>query len=194
MNRLITSLRAHTQSQHERLESVTSLPQSLESAEDLRRVLCTFLGFYTALDPALHESKADVLPSEITSRPRRSHVLRRDLIAMGLDECSLANVPICTKLPTMLTPYHRWGVHYVVEGSALGGRVVRSHMKKHPELERWVGVVRFFSIYGSETTSHWKNFISELEELNPSPLEHEQILEGAQSVFATLIVLFQEQR
>ena len=71
---------------------------------------------------------------------------------------------------------------------------MRSHMKKQPELECWVGVVRFFSIYGSETTSQWKNFISELEKLKPSPLEQEQILEGAQSVFATLTVWFQEQR
>lgn len=192
MGNLITLLRETTQPQHILLEAVTRLPQSLESAEDLQRVLATFLGFYTALDPVLHEASEGVVPAEVADRPWRSRVLRRDLIAMGLDDEDLADVPVCARIPAKLTCYSAWGIHYVVEGSALGGKVISSHMKKHSSLTSWDGQLRFFNMYGSDTTSRWKRFMAELDNLNPSLEEQMQIVKGAQMAFSTLTDWFQE--
>ena len=194
MNDLIALLRAHTQPQHTRLENVTRLPRSLKSAEDLRNILVTFLGYYAALDPILHEASIGVLPSEVADRPWRSCALRQDLITMGLDKEKLDSIPICTRLPTTLTRHHIWGIHYVIEGSALGGKIVRSHLKKHPSLVCWHEQVKFFNIYGPDTASRWKSFIAELEKLSLSPADQTQVIEGAQAVFSTLTDWVQEQQ
>lgn len=192
MGSLITLLREATQPQHKLLEAVTRLPQSLESAEDLQRVLVTFLGYYTALDPVLHVASQGVVPAEVADRPWRSRVLRQDLIAMGLDDEDLAEIPVCVRIPAKLTCYPAWGIHYVVEGSALGGKVISSHMKNHSSLTGWDGKLRFFNMYGSDTTSRWKRFMAELDNLNTSQAEQMQIVKGAQMAFSTLTDWFQE--
>ncbi|MFK7853127.1 MAG: biliverdin-producing heme oxygenase [Granulosicoccus sp.] len=193
MESLITALRAHTRAQHSDLESVTRLPQSLTGLSALREVLCNFFCYYRELDCLLKKSSRAGLPLTVRNRPFRSNVLLQDLALLGVGGSALAKLPSCTGLPQQLTLHQLWGVHYVIEGSALGGKIVRSHMLKQPELAPLADELRFFNVYGADTAIQWKRFSAELNSLELTDAGQMEVINGAKFVFTTLIDWFQSQ-
>ena len=191
MGSLISALRASTRSQHEQLESVTRLPQSLSDLSDLKSVLSTFLGYYVVLDRQLQHPSTCELPDDVVLRPWRSKVLAEDLALLGADLPPLLGSP---QLPQATTAYQQWGIRYVIEGSALGGKTIRAYLRRHPSLAPWSDKISFFNIYGADTARQWANFLSELDRLDPMPAEQAQAVEAAQIVFATLTDWFRLHR
>ena len=190
MSALITALRSSTKDQHTALENVTRLPQSLTDVSDITSVLTTFWGYYASLDKLLQQASSANLPADISARPLRSQILVDDLTALGANVPERPKIAPCSSLPLADTTYRQWGIRYVIEGSALGGKTVRSYMLQHHELAPWAEKIRFFNVYGAETALKWKGFLSELLKLQPTPAEQAQAVEAASGVFATLTEWF----
>lgn len=180
------SLRSSTKHLHAKLEEATRLPQSLGTLADIERVLATFWGYYAALDSLLKQAPTGDLPTDITERPLRSLVLAHDLDKLGSKVTQCRETSLCSNLPLANTVYRQWGIRYVVEGSALGGMIIRAHMLRQPQLAPWADKIQFFNIYGTDTARQWNAFQSEIVKLDPNPAEEAQAIEAAKGVFATL--------
>ena len=76
-----------------------------------------------------------------------------------------------------------WGVRYVLEGSALGGRVILRHAER-------LGLTpahgaRYFAGWGANTGPRWKAFLQDLEG-TATPARQPAIVAGAVAAFSAL--------
>lgn len=92
-------------------------------------------------------------------------------------------LPCCAHLPRVDTEARAWGCLYVLEGAALGGRVI------FKQVARSVGVSadRGGSFFAGEapTGEGWKAFTAALEASTP-PDAHESVVAAAVETFETL--------
>jgi len=173
---------------HERLELSTQLPQSLLGLEELRSVLIRFLGVYRPLDKLLL-THAISGKANIPAYVARADFILHDLIELRASKQQLARIPE-VKLPTALSPFQELGMRYVVEGSAMGGRIIR----KHIESSEWGGAavssMQFFSIDEKQTGCAWKDFKAAIDAVDSSPAQCEDAISGATLLFKSLIASF----
>jgi heme oxygenase (biliverdin-IX-beta and delta-forming) len=154
-------LKKETRFEHENAEKLLfpSL-NALRTADDYVRLLKTFYGYFAPLEQLIekHISTAD-LP-DIRSRGNAKHIIA-DMKALGMDELSL---PLCRDLPQIENTDQAFGALYVLEGSSLGGRMIRKMLLSHQFLQLNDEQVQFFNGYGEETASRWKLFQSCLDQ------------------------------
>lgn len=72
-----------------------------------------------------------------------------------------------------------WGELYVIEGSALGGRVIVRRLR-----ELYPGLPHHFYAIGENAPSSWRRFQSLLDEALPDEASQEAAVHGAQRMFA----------
>jgi heme oxygenase len=82
-----------------------------------------------------------------------------------------------------------WGAFYVLEGSALGGRVILKSLPASLEINGEHGA-RYFYGYGAQTGSMWKSFLDSLCEYAAQSGAQEAIIEGAEHTFALILEHF----
>jgi heme oxygenase len=118
-----------------------------------RGYLERFYGLYRPL-----EARLDRLPFAdvglLLAARHKVPMLEADLVRLGTDPGSL---PLCTELPSAGTLAEGFGVLYVLEGSTLGGQVIRRH------LDCTLGVGpdnggAFFVSYGVRVGEMWSTF------------------------------------
>jgi heme oxygenase (biliverdin-IX-beta and delta-forming) len=86
---------------------------------------------------------------------------RRDWLAADLHALAMA-LPVPQSLDLELpTSGHGFGCLYVLEGSALGGRVISKRVKQTLGLGPATGGAYFHGL-GRQTASHWSNFLTAL--------------------------------
>lgn len=122
---LLAELRRATRTLHVRTEQIPLLARLV--APDLRAheygaVLAQMWGFYAPLEKRLGVPRAGTYHY----RPREA-ALRADLAHQHIDAEGLA---CCRELPTLASEEARWGCLYVLEGAALGGRVITKHVTR----------------------------------------------------------------
>lgn len=149
-------LRAETRELHERVERVVPAMtvRTLDEYEDLLR---RFHSLFSAIEPRILglEGLHEVIP-DLEDR-QKLPLLRRDLRCLGSSPLAggalPATLPLLDGVPSAL------GCLYVVEGSTLGGRIIRTHLERHLGLTRHNGA-SFFSSYGDEVGPMWARFRS----------------------------------
>jgi heme oxygenase (biliverdin-IX-beta and delta-forming) len=123
-----------------------------------RQLLARLYGFWVGWEPQI----AGLLQDAVMLAPRRRlHLLAADLAALGVAEHELAALPQCP-LTTLRDAAEGLGSLYVMEGSTLGGRVIRDH------IQRCLGSVAldacaYFRGYGAETDMMWQAFLVALD-------------------------------
>lgn len=146
-------LRAATERAHRQLEERMSLLDAGLTLARYRGYLERFYGLYRPL-----EARLDRLPfadAGLSLAPRHKvPMLEADLVRLGTDPSSL---PLCAELPCAGTLAEGLGVLYVLEGSTLGGQVIRRH------LDCTLGVGpdnggAFFGSYGARVGEMWSTF------------------------------------
>jgi heme oxygenase len=82
-------------------------------------------GFHAPLERGFNAAFADTnsnLAGDINPVIReRAHLLRADLLYLGVPEAVIGALPVCRTLPSLVTPEQRAGCLYVIEGAGLGG-------------------------------------------------------------------------
>jgi heme oxygenase len=110
----------------------------------------------------------------------RAEWLGQDLRAMGLTPTQ----PLPVRLESQA---QLWGAAYVVEGSALGARVLHRQLLARPDLHK---ALRALQGWGGQSAQHWQTFVSQLDQL---PLEDAALMqETACLVFEELHRRFNE--
>ena len=155
------------------------LPHAVRSLADYRRVLERFWGFHTGVEAMLARAAVPAAASR-----DRAPAARADLRRLGATEAEIARLPTATPRPVDGAA-EALGVLYVLEGSRLGGRVIRR------DLERRLGpdIATAGSFFGGPSPD-WRAFVARLDrELADGPrLERAQ--GAAARTFEDFIVWF----
>ncbi|HEY8612583.1 MAG TPA: biliverdin-producing heme oxygenase [Roseomonas sp.] len=165
-------LRAATQPDHDRLEDGLRLTDPGLTPERYRAVLARFHGFWAGWEPRVAGELSD---DAFLAPRRRLHLLRDDLRALDVAPEAL---PICPP-PPLHGHAEAMGSLYVMEGSALGGRMI---LKSLGRLCLPEGGQSYFAGYGDATGAMWRSFLERLEAEPDVPA----VLRGAKATFETL--------
>lgn len=149
-------LRAATAEQHAMLERRLPLWGELGASRYLH-LLGAFRGFYAPLERHLAAVLNEPAPVELA----RTGWLDEDLTGTGLRPADIAALPSCSRLPAAGDVAHALGCCYVLEGAALGGKVIAARLSA---AAGWTPRLRFFTGHGSATGHRWGAFLAHLEE------------------------------
>ncbi len=74
------------------------------------------------------------------------------------------------------------GCLYVLEGSTLGGAVIKRKLESIPEIAD-TKALQFYGAYGENLGMMWKKFIACLDQLDAQPEIHDEVVESARQTF-----------
>ncbi|MEI4264152.1 biliverdin-producing heme oxygenase [Roseovarius sp. D0-M9] len=183
-------LRARTSLLHDQAEALLGLPDSITSRSEYADWLAHFLAFYDPLERAFGAfSKWDIL-EPFSTKSTHSRRLIRDLGALGFDLRALSHAPNA-RIPTMPTFAHALGARYVLEGSALGGKVILRNLQQRIGAEI-AGATDFFGGVEPAPSSDWRVFKKALDRFGDQhPEAREDVLTGAEETFRALLDWFE---
>ena len=181
----LNSLRSRTAHQHSLLEQNTASKNLLApqvTAADYAAYLSLLYGFVKGFEhivfPLIQHSITDI------DERRKAHLLVSDLNALGIDETGIALIPNQFFVECYHSNAKALGGMYVLEGSALGGAFIYKHLKSTLGIEAINGKAKYFTPYGPETGSRWKNFLQAFC-LASSGME-EEVIKSATQTFSIL--------
>ncbi|MFF7107309.1 biliverdin-producing heme oxygenase [Pseudomonas sichuanensis] len=157
---LLLALREGTRHCHKGLEArMPFFSESFDLAA-YRHLLAAYHGFHAPLEARL----SDYQGAERNKAP----ALVRDLLALGLGADAIDALPLCGDLPAISDEACALGVMYVLEGSTLGGQVLKRAMAERLGIDTEGGAA-FLDVYGPLTGAHWRGFLARLAGAAPCP-------------------------
>jgi len=154
----LAHLRAVTRQAHDALEDSLGLLDERLSLDAYKSVLERFYGFWRGWEP----QAGALLQDEAFSGPRRRlHLLADDLAALGTAAHALETLPLCP-LTTLRDAVEALGSFYVMEGSTLGGRLIRRNVERCLGSDGRAGC-SYFNGYGVETGSMWRSLLARVD-------------------------------
>jgi len=153
---IMTLLKNHTAVAHKQLENVPFLKRLFASdytTTEYTRLLSYFYSYFIAVEPLLFADLPHEYSPQLQHRTK-THLLRQDLVSLGVNVDSL---PKSHLLPDLTTFAKKMGVLYVLEGSLLGGRIIGQHLKKHFGEDVCLPL-NYYSCYGIDLHGQWQNF------------------------------------
>ena len=176
---VLARLRVATRPAHDRLEGSLGLLDPELGRDAYRRVLERLYGFWRGWEPRM----ADLLRDEALLAPRRRlHLLAADLAALGSPLAAVARLPVCP-VPELRDAAGALGSLYVMEGSTLGGGVIRRHVAHRLGFGERSGCA-YFAGYGSATGAMWRAFLVRLDQAPAD--DADRIADGATATFTRL--------
>lgn len=177
---VLRDLRERTRASHTALEQALDLVSDDVRAVDLRRALEGLLGVWRPLEAALDRWHAEHRLVDWPAR-RRSDRIAGDLAALGVDASS---VPDCPDAPRPTSTAEALGCLYVLDGSALGGRVVNRHLRAMPSVPP--EALTFFAD-DPRAGRLWQETRRTLDAHLVDAGDRETALASAEATFATLL-------
>lgn len=169
-------LKENTRPDHEQAETVMMpLIQKATTPELYGALLQRFYGLYQPLEqlakPFLWGSPFSTFVSPRTS------LLAADLQTLGF----IPQAEKSIQLPTVTNYYEALGLTYVLEGAALGGRIIAKMLQVHPSLPQ--DAFRFFRGNEERTGAHWQLFTTLLNTEVQTPQQMQQACNTARATF-----------
>jgi len=179
-------LRSETRPEHDSIERVpllASVFSEQHTLDDYRELLVRKFRYYSALEARV----MPLLPPRfrLLTRPK-APLLADDLRALGVNPSRVGQLDASVAMPALRDAHAALGCLYVLEGSTLGGKVIRKHLLRSlgPDAE---GALNFFGCYGAECGANWQRFRDALEDaLDPNAGAVETALTSAKATFASL--------
>ena len=153
---IIAKLRRATAEAHARLEAALDLPARLVDADERRRLVSRFLSLHESAEARLEPWSRARPELEAATRPP-APLIRADLALLGGAPQPAPLAPAVDSLGRAL------GWHYVLEGSALGGRVIEREMARRGLDPRGLS---FLNPYGEQTGVRWRGLVDLIEDLH----------------------------
>ncbi|GJG88823.1 heme oxygenase [Gemmatimonadetes bacterium T265] len=159
---LRAALRDGTRDLHDRTEAAFVLGAPGVTRAEYVAVLGRLLGLYASAEAALAPWASALAGYGLELAPRRkTPLLRRDFRALG--GAPIGGAPVgrgpgaggpVVGIPTVA---HAFGTLYVLEGSTLGGQLLRRRLAPALGLTPEAGLA-FFSVYGADVGPMWRAF------------------------------------
>ena len=182
---IVERLRSGTRARHVALESRTVLLNKDLSHSNYSQCLQRFFGYYAPLEKRLRESPAWHEAGFVYDNRYKMSQIVQDLLALGVTQDALTNIPQCNTLPNLKTTAQLFGCLYVLEGATLGGQIISKHLNASLGLTPDFGC-SFFGGYGKQTGSHWKAFGACLTAFAMQTGSDDEIIASANNTFQTL--------
>ena len=186
----LAELRLTTRAEHDRIERILRLDEPMP-LERYGAILCGFDAFLRAWEPRIHAALPERLQPWFRAR-RRGGFASADVEWLRA-VAGVAPVPMISKLAATLPlgdPAEAMGSLYVIEGSALDGRVIAPQLKRNLGLGQGRGA-SYFHGFGGETGAMWANFrVQAALEIGDSSRNTVRACQSAKRTFAALIDLF----
>ena len=187
---VLSELRLTTRAEHDRIEHLLRLTEPMP-LERYAAILGGFDAFLRAWEPRIHAVLPERLQGWFRAR-RRGGLASADV--QWLRSVAGVHLPdpdatAATALP-LGSLAEALGSLYVIEGSALGGRVIAPHLKRTLGLDQGRGA-SYFHGFGGETGVMWNNFrVQAALEIGESARATVQACQSARRTFAALIEMF----
>ena len=176
---LIANLRQATKPAHEELDTAM-MPyiKSIHSADDYCKLLSAFYGFfkpvYEKIDAHLQTS---FLPDYNTRR--KPGDITQNLSCLS---CHTSLTDVCKQLPKINNNASAFGALYVMEGSTLGGLMIKKMLAEQTGLPD--EQLSFFAGYGKATREKWNVFSAALNTVAHNEKEEEEAVDAAAQTFS----------
>ncbi|MEM9302164.1 MAG: biliverdin-producing heme oxygenase [Pseudomonadota bacterium] len=158
----------------EKVSPMTRLMSEDVELTDFADVLKRLALFHGALEPQICMTTPQ---TRLVQRVARVPLLRADLRALGIrNEGDPAGAGGRLDLSN---PSFRAGALYVVEGSALGGKVIGAHLRRRFGTPV-AGSLSYYGLYGSDVARTWRDVKNEI---NASGADPDRAVEGAKRAF-----------
>jgi len=186
----LSELRLATRADHDRIERMLRLDAPMP-LERYATILCGFDAFLRSWEPRIHAALPERLQSWHRARWRGGFAsadvewLRSvaGVAAPPVEAPAAAALPLADLAQVL-------GSLYVIEGSALGGRVIAPLLKRTLGLGQGSGA-SYFHGFGGDTAAMWSNFrVLAALEIGDSSRDIVQACRSASRTFAALIDLF----
>lgn len=186
----LAELRLTTRAEHDRIEHILRLPEPMP-LERYAAIASGFDAFLRVWEPRIHAA----LPERLQGwfRPRRRGGFASADVEWLRDVAGIEPTAFSTGMTAAL-PLNDLaqvlGSLYVIEGSALGGRVIAPQLKRTLGLDQGRGA-SYFHGFGGDTGVMWANFkvVASLE-IGESSRATVRACQSAKRTFAALIDLF----
>lgn len=148
-------LREATRQSHHALEHELDLVERVSTPSGRREIVLRFYGLHAGVERALGPLLSTVEGLDFAAR-RRAPLLASDLVELGMDP---ARATLCALSPAA-SGAEALGLFYVLEGSSLGGAVIRRTLAARNEDMRGLS---FLHPYGEQTGARWRSFMAVVE-------------------------------
>lgn len=147
-------LKEHTQPAHLELEKkIIARIRSMRSEDDYLNFLRLFYGYFNQIEqPISKKIDLNLLPDY--SERRKSSYILTDIASLNGDT---ENIPQSDDIPNITNHSEAMGALYVIEGSTLGGMVIKKMIAERLGLDMEKSL-NFFDGYGAETFRMWEIF------------------------------------
>lgn len=152
---VLSRLRVVTAHLHQTLEDRLDAIERLSSQSDRRALVSRYYRMHASADLALEAWLGEAADLDPAAR-RRTPLLVKDMAALGLTTPPVSGLPRIA----LESLAEALGFLYVLEGSALGGRVIRKGLQAKGKTLRGLS---FLDPYGDETAGRWRSFLGILE-------------------------------
>ncbi|MEW5687456.1 MAG: biliverdin-producing heme oxygenase [Pseudomonadota bacterium] len=166
-------LREATRAQHEALERRSNVLGRIAAPEARRALVQGFHRLHASLEPGLARWLEPVDGLDFAGR-RRAPRLDQDLRALGGRSMPDADAPAPASRAEAL------GWLYVLEGSTLGGRVIRKQVTAGGGDMAGLG---FLDPYGAEQGERWRGFLAVVEREARTDADVDAMVAGARAAF-----------
>ena len=165
-NRAHAALRAATFDCHQRVDEIYSSAQ-LDDRVSYGNFLCAQAAALLPVEAALDQLGMADLVEDWPERIRGQHLIR-DMVELGIAK------PEPIERPTLSSPPEMLGALYVLEGSRLGGKLLRRSVPSNFP-------TRFLA---GESLESWALFLMRLDQLIDNDAERSGAIDGAHAVFS----------
>ena len=186
----LAELRLTTRADHDRIERILRLDEPMP-LERYATILCGFDAFLRVWEPRIHAALPERLQSWFRARWRGGFASAdvEWLRSVAQVEAPMVDAPGAANLPLMDLA-QVLGSLYVIEGSALGSRVIAPLLKRTLGLGQGSGA-SYFHGFGGDTAAMWSNFrVLAALEIGDSSRDIVHACQSARRTFGALIELF----
>ncbi|MGF6391907.1 biliverdin-producing heme oxygenase [Pseudomonas plecoglossicida] len=171
---LLLALREATLACHKSLEVRLPFFDTGFDTAAYSRLLQAYYGFHTPLEARLGTWQEPVRA--------KTPALTQDLQALKLSASDIDTLPLCQALPAINDEASALGVMYVLEGSTLGGQVLKRAMAERLGLRPGSGT-SFLDVYGAQTGRYWRDFLERLGQASTAPATKAATVQAAVDTF-----------
>ncbi|WP_276134201.1 biliverdin-producing heme oxygenase [Polluticoccus soli] len=176
---LLDKLKAYTSGSHQELEKLI-IPRIKQATDKdaYRNVLQLFYGYFKPLEELVSKHVDHTLLPDYEER-RKTSALLSDIHYL----CGSQNaLKLCDDLPLIGNSRQAIGALYVMEGSTLGGKIIKGILMKNLDADGSKGF-DFFGGYGDDTEKKWSAFKQIINDRFSDAETHHEILAAADNTF-----------
>lgn len=161
MSQVHVRLKTATADAHERVERQARVVERLQDGTEQAALMTGFYALHAEVEAAAAPWLRDHPTLDFDAR-RRTPLLRRSLEAWGVQP------PPVAESVTADSPAQALGLMYVVEGSTLGGKIIRKTVVASGGS---LDGLEFLDPYGDATGARWRSFLAVLADLDEGDVE-----------------------